>query len=223
MNKRTLILGSAIVAVGVIAVPTAASAANGGAWLLGRSNSESAMTTVTNSAGTPLSLNSKAGYAPLKVNRTNKVTNLNSDLVDGYNASSFAMRTGRTGTITHDGTLDGWGAKCPAGTVFVSGGGVIPTYDDYISYAGPDWNPDTGKLIPNSWIVMGHNGIGVSNVTCYQPSGAAIPGAATTINQTWPDTTQGLAATGRGPALSDTAVAKIAKAKENAPAADVTK
>ena len=202
MRTSTIIAVGAL-SLGIIAVPTVASAANGGSWLLGRSNSETATTTVTNSAGTPLRLNAKSGYAPLSVNSTKVNPSFNADLldglhassflrstgkaadadkVDGHHASSFAMRSARTGTIVHDGSYDGLGAVCPAGTVFASGGGFAK-YGSAIVYSGPDWDAATGALIPNSWIVLDDSGVGVSNVTCYSPSGAAVPGAATTIDQ----------------------------------------
>lgn len=233
MRKRTILTASAIVAVGIIAVPTAASAANGGSWLLGRTNYESATTTVSNSAASPaLSLLTPSGVAPFKVNRATKVTNLNADLLDGVssgsflrttgkaadanlldgvNSTSFARTSAKTGTIAHDGYWDGMGATCPTGTVFVSGGGYMPEYADFIYYSGPDFNYETGALIPNSWIVLGDYGVGVSNVTCHSPSGAAIPGAATTVDQV----------TGSSPTLmsattekSQTALGKVAKIKE---------
>lgn len=215
MHKRTMLTAAAIVAVGCIAIPTGAYAANGGSWLLGRSNYESATTKVTNSSGTPLSLVAKSGYAPLTVNSSKTVTNLSADRLDGYSAGSFAMRSGKTGTIVHDGYFDAVGAKCPSGTVFVSGGGYMPY--GAIWYSGPDWNATTEALIPNSWIVVGSDGydiyFGVSNVTCYQASGASIPGAATKLSQTmWQSSPAATA--GRSPALSDTAIAKIAQVKE---------
>ena len=78
MRRRTILTTAAVIAVGALVIPTAANAANGGSWLLGRTNYESAATTVSNSAGTPLSLKAKAGYAPLAVNSTKTVTNLSS-------------------------------------------------------------------------------------------------------------------------------------------------
>jgi hypothetical protein len=216
--QRTTAIGGFAVALvaglAVVGAPGVASAANGAAWLLGRSNAESAPTTVTNSTGTPLVLNAKAGYAPLKVNSTKVVPTLNSDMVDGYHSSSFAMRSGKTGTIVHDGTYDGLGAKCPSGTVFVSGGGYAPYEGESIIYSGPDWDGATGKLIPNSWIVGTESGYGVSNVTCYQPSGAAIPGVATSVDQTTGSSAVAAAAAGRALPLSDQAVAKIGQMKD---------
>ncbi|WP_426562923.1 hypothetical protein ACPPVT_18705 [Angustibacter sp. McL0619] len=182
-NKRTFGVAIGALTAGIVLVPVAASASNGQAWLLGRANAETTATTVTNSAGTPLSLKAKSGYAPLAVNSTKTVTNLSADRLDGLDSTSLAKTSGRTGTIVHDGDYDALGAKCPVGTVFVSGGGYAK-YGAGIRYSGPDWNADTGAIIPNSWIVLDESDYpGVSNVTCYSPSGAAIPGAATTLDQ----------------------------------------
>src|SRR6478736_2218291 len=56
------------VLVGATLLGGAAYAANGGSFLLGRSNTETATAALTNTAGSPLSLVAKAGYAPLRVN-----------------------------------------------------------------------------------------------------------------------------------------------------------
>ena len=77
----------------------AAYAANGGSLLIGRSNFGSATTTLSNSGGTALKLNSKSGTAPLAVNRTTKVTNLNADFLDGRSDASYALSSGQTGVI----------------------------------------------------------------------------------------------------------------------------
>ena len=98
--------------------------------------------------------------------------------------------------------------------MFVSGGGFAPYVGDSIIYSGPDWNGATDKLIPNSWIVDSASGYGVSNVTCYQPSGAAIPGVATTVDQTTANSAVAAAAAGRARPLSDQAIAKIGQIKD---------
>jgi hypothetical protein len=240
-RKRPTLIAAAI--IGLIAVPTVATAANGGSWLLGRSNSETATTTVTNTAGVPLSLVAKTGYAPLKVNSSTVVTNLNADKLDGLTGTSFLRSTSKavdadkvdgldstafakaaltTGTIAHDGYYDGLGAVCPTGSKFVGGGGYMPGVDDFVWYSGPDWNADTETLIPNSWIVIGNHGVGTSNVTCLRPSGGAIAGAATTVDQLFAsEYTEGsyeepmsLMSVEKGQELSDTAIAKVAKVKE---------
>ena len=196
MKKRNLFIGSAIVAVGLIAIPTAANAASSGSWLLGRSNSESAETKVTSSAGTPLNLVAKTGYAPLKVNSSKTVTNLSADKldglssgsflrstgkaadadkVDGVHASSFARTSAKSGVVTHAGYDDYRGAVCPAGTVVTGGGG----YDEYgweIGYSGPDWSTETGAVIPNSWLVLDVDfGPMVSFANCVNLTGVSGP------------------------------------------------
>jgi hypothetical protein len=73
-----------------LALSGTAYAATGGPFILGRGNSATAPTGLSSSAGTPLVLNAKTGYAPLAVNSTTKVNRLNADLLDGYD--SFALQ-----------------------------------------------------------------------------------------------------------------------------------
>lgn len=80
--------------VGISMLGGAAYAANGGSFLLGKANVETATATLTNTAGTPLALAARAGYAPLKVNSAVKVANLNSDRLDGFDSTSFLRTTG---------------------------------------------------------------------------------------------------------------------------------
>ena len=139
----------------------------------------SAETKVTSSAGTPLNLVAKSGYAPLKVNSSKTVTNLSADKLDGLSSGSFAKASAKTGIVKHDGTFDGIGAKCPTGTVSTGGGGFDP-YGWEIGYSGPDWSESTNALIPNSWIALDVDGYVLNSyVNCMSMSGAAIPGAMT--------------------------------------------
>jgi hypothetical protein len=66
-----------------------AGAATGGAFLLGRSNSETSAATLSNSRGTPLSLSAPKNKAPLAVNRNVMVRNLNAQYVGGLSASAL--------------------------------------------------------------------------------------------------------------------------------------
>lgn len=134
----------------------AAYAANGGSLLIGRSNTGTAVTTLTSSAGTPLSLKAKSGYPPFAVNSSKPVTHLNADWLDGVDASSFALAAGaHTGIIV--GTSD-WEdptdptssvivsvATCPTGTMLTGGG------SDNVTTAGHSFinSPDT-----NQWVVF---------------------------------------------------------------------
>jgi hypothetical protein len=188
-----IVVASAIIG-GVLFTATGASAAVAYV-LLGRSNYAASQTNISNSAGTPLGLNARSGYAPLYVNSSRQVARLNADYVNGYHASSFAKVTGKTGIIA---ATDN-GAVCPAGTFATGGGGAVyrldaagnatalPTY-----YSGPDFT-DAGALIPNSWIVLPDDA-GLKDTTvhydsyvvCYNPKGAVagasstLPGAAST-------------------------------------------
>jgi hypothetical protein len=170
-------IGAGIVAAVALAIPAgSATAANGGAWLLGRSNAETATTTVSNTKGTPLKLNAKSGTAPLAVNSTKVVGSLNADMVDGYHASGFAMRSGKTGVIVASDVNQP--AVCPAGTVSTGGGGLsLADAGGALGYSGPGSDPVSGNFIKNSWLALDANGYdAVSVVNCYSPSGAAIPG-----------------------------------------------
>src|SRR5215210_9247908 len=60
----------------------AAYAANGGSLLIGRSNSATATTTLTNTRGIPLKLVAKPGSAPLTVNSTTTVPYFSADRLD---------------------------------------------------------------------------------------------------------------------------------------------
>jgi hypothetical protein len=66
-----------------------AGAATGGAFLLGRSNSETSTAGLSNSRGTPLSLSAPKNKAPLAVNRNVMVRNLNAQYVGGQSASDL--------------------------------------------------------------------------------------------------------------------------------------
>ena len=80
--------------VGVSLLGGAAYAATGGTFLLGRSNVATTTTTLTDSAGTPLSLAARSGFAPLKVNSAIKVLNLNVDRIDNLDSTAFLRSTG---------------------------------------------------------------------------------------------------------------------------------
>jgi hypothetical protein len=152
-------------------------AADGGAVLIGRSNRASVTTSLSNPGGTALSLISKPGTPPLRVNDASKIVHLNADLVDGVDSSAFARTAGRTGivfgAVTDD---DGFvnTAHCPAGTIATGGGGYA--VDPY--YSGPDLNADR-TIIPNSWFVVGRADA-YAWVVCYNPRGAVV-GAATRV------------------------------------------
>jgi hypothetical protein len=73
----------------IVALGGTATAATGGTFVIGRSNYASSTTGLANSAGTPLSLTAGQGKAPLIVNSSALVRNLNADKLGGLSASSF--------------------------------------------------------------------------------------------------------------------------------------
>ncbi|MSW42680.1 MAG: hypothetical protein F2842_10750, partial [Actinobacteria bacterium] len=81
-------LGVSVVAL-VVAMSGSAIAATGGTFILGRSNTATATTILSNTAGTPLSLKAKSGRAPLAVNSSVLVPKLNADLLDGLHSGAF--------------------------------------------------------------------------------------------------------------------------------------
>jgi hypothetical protein len=69
-------------------------AATGGNFILGKANSAKAVTSLTNKAGTALSLTSAAADPPLTVGNSVQVPNLNASELDGQSSSAFLPATG---------------------------------------------------------------------------------------------------------------------------------
>jgi hypothetical protein len=178
MSRRSATRSSsAFIAGAVVAVVLGtgtAYAANGGVFRLGRSNSATSATSLTNSNGTALKLSSKAGQPSLQVNRNAKVPSLNSDLLDGIDSGSFARAT-TVGSIIDTGFVDNGGtadpaddaviamAVCPAGSQVVGGGGGDFTDDGILYFSGPDAG--------DAWLVVsstaGLNATNAANVEAY--------------------------------------------------------
>jgi hypothetical protein len=81
------VLAGAALTVGIGGVGYAAT---GGNFILGQGNSAGSTTSLSNPHGSALSLTSKAGTPALRVGNSVKVGNLNADLLDGRDSSSFA-------------------------------------------------------------------------------------------------------------------------------------
>jgi hypothetical protein len=135
-------------------------AATGGKLILGRGNSATTTTTLTNSKGTALTLAAPAGKAPLAVNGGTKVTNLNADKVDGLSSENLARAAGTTTTVTASAfaaeSSPGSGddllvafADCP-GTSVVTGGGFS---DSTSSGVVVESSPDSSGGV-SSWLVV---------------------------------------------------------------------
>lgn len=135
-----------------VAMSGTAVAATGGTFLLGRSNRATATTALTNSAGVPLRLNAKTGYAPLSVNSGIRVPYLNADRLDGLDSGQLQRRVtgtcvGAIGSIGSTGAVGcrvmnttvvtsgvgnlGGSVQCPVGSKVVGGGYDFPTLSGY--------------------------------------------------------------------------------------------
>jgi hypothetical protein len=160
-----------------VALGGTAYAANGGSFLLGRSNAASASTSLSDSGSSPvLKLLAKSGQPPIATNSNKKVGNLNADLLDGLSAEKFAQTKGRTGIIVGDvGDSDGF--EETARTIMTGGGGFAYGDAEHLVYSGPDIDSDTLLVIPNSWLAFGDVST-VAFATCYNPAGS-VPGAFT--------------------------------------------
>jgi hypothetical protein len=92
-------LSSAAVVVAVLALlfggAGIAGAATGAAFMLGRSNSETSTAKLSDSRGTPLSLSAPKNTAPLAVNRSAMVKNLNAQYLGGQRSQPQARRRRR--------------------------------------------------------------------------------------------------------------------------------
>lgn len=104
-----------------------ADAATGGSFLLGKANTETSTASLADSKGTPLTLSAPARKAPLAVNRTAMVKNLNAQYVGGRTAAALAATGGEGFTAANTDTPVGFfpsavvsTGKLPAGTYYVS-------------------------------------------------------------------------------------------------------
>lgn len=168
----------------------AAYAANGGSLLIGRSNSGTAVTTLTNTRGTPMKLVAKPGYPPLAVNSTTTVPYLSADRLDGLSSGSFALTGGQTGQVLGgsdwfdvdgDGTADpsegvifSW-AYCPPGTKMTGGG--TENYTTGVNFVdAPDDDNGWVALTDASEVDGDIPSDLMTWAVCYNPRGA-VPGA----------------------------------------------
>src|SRR5215207_6602318 len=128
-RATVFLVGLAVILALVLGVATAALGANGDFFKVGKSNFASAVSVLDKSgAGPALKLLVDSG-APLAVNSSTKVANLNADKVDGLDASQLGGLSGVT-QVEQDSVQVSVGFKveratCPVGTVAIGGGGRI--------------------------------------------------------------------------------------------------
>ena len=139
------VFGLALVLALIFGLASMALGANGQPWKLGRGNVATAITALGGNAGvngpmvrltnnndgtddTALELRVEAGEAPMRVDSTTQVANLNADQLDGQNSSNFVQSNSYrnesalgAGTQQSDGTFVQL-VSCDAGDVLLSGG-----------------------------------------------------------------------------------------------------
>lgn len=161
MHRLFLHRPSAATVISLIALFFAMSgtavAATGGNFILGKANTATSVSSLTNTKGTALSLSSTATTPPLKVSNAVQVPNLNASELDGQTSSAFLPATGTaansaelggqppsfylpaTGTAANSSELGGlpassygdrWFAVVPAVGGLVVGNGVSSTQHD---------------------------------------------------------------------------------------------
>ena len=183
-------------------------AANGGNFLIGKSNHATSLTGLTNTNGSAVSLRSKAGVPALKVGNAAKVVNLNADLVDGLTSGDLARTSGRTGSFDVDGVLRDLDsdtltdtiiaqAQCPPGTQLTGGGHSNYTESGATLEAMPGVEAESYVIIVGVDETVTENVQNVSAaVTCYSPTGAIANSYRS------PRTTRGSTAIGSLPAAT---------------------
>lgn len=106
-RATVFLVGLSVIFAVVFGLAATAFAANGKPWLLGKTNAARAVSTlVKQGPGPALSLVVNAGQPPMKVNSQGKVANLNADLIDGEDASSFLAADGTASNANRLGGLD---------------------------------------------------------------------------------------------------------------------
>jgi hypothetical protein len=124
-RATVFLVGLAVILSLVVGAASAAFGANGDVFLLGRRNAASAVSTLTmRGAGPALRLQVGSG-APLAVNSSKQVTNLNADRVDGKDVSQIGVRgLERVSVDSVDNSVSPKQQRldCPTGKVMLSSG-----------------------------------------------------------------------------------------------------
>jgi hypothetical protein len=130
-RRPAVILGAVLVVV--LGGAGLADAATGGTFVLGRAGHETSTASLSDSRGTALSLSAPKGKAPLRVNRSTEVRNLNAAQVGGLSSGSLKL-TGGTGTAPLNSDIElgsdqftsvASTGTVPAGTYYVQASALI--------------------------------------------------------------------------------------------------
>lgn len=125
---------TAIVLTIVLGGGAMAAAGTGGTFVLGRSNRETSTSRLSDTRGTPLSLSAPKNTAPLAVNRSAMLHNLNAEYLGGHSAAS--LRTTGAGGFTPDQYIAETGYTKVASTEPMASGTYYVTAAAYVDLAG---------------------------------------------------------------------------------------
>ncbi|MBO0816281.1 MAG: hypothetical protein J2P30_14210 [Actinobacteria bacterium] len=126
MKRSSTILISIGAGFVLLAGGTAAGAATGGNFILGKANTETTQATLTNTKGTPLKLAAPTNAAPLKVSNANLVAGLNAQYLSGMTAPQVA--TGGDGF-----TLNGTNTALTPVAQVITSTGALPAGTYYVT------------------------------------------------------------------------------------------
>lgn len=170
-RATTFVVGLAMILALTVGLAGSAFGANGANFVLGKTNTVNAITTLvgsvagpglqidnnsTDAAATALDLQVEAGKAPLKVNSDAQVANLNADKVDGLNASELGglngvEQVGVAGQL-NSADIKSTSVKCPEGKIAIGGGARM---NGFINVAALH-DSHQGFGDPRTWVVGAH-------------------------------------------------------------------
>ena len=170
-RAATFTVGLAVILALTVGVAGAAFGANGAQFILGQTNTVNTITKLvgsvvgpslqidnnsTNAAAAALDLQVEAGKAPMKVNSSALVANLNADQVDGLNASQLGGLSG-VEQVGAPGELNSADIKmtfatCPEGKIAIGGGSRM---NGFINVAALH---ESRQVFgdPRRWVVSAH-------------------------------------------------------------------
>lgn len=129
-------------------------AATGGGFVLGKSNTATAVTSLSNTKGTALSLSSTSTTPPLKVSNSVQVPKLNTSELGGQPASAFlrvngtAVNSSELGQIPASGFIQGGGTISDGRLTLTQGAGtVLVSTPDISSYIMVYCNPGPADVV----------------------------------------------------------------------------
>lgn len=170
-RATTFMVGLAVIVALTVGVAGAAFGANGANFMLGKTNVANAITQLvgsvagpsllvdnnsTDAAATALELQVEAGKAPMKVNSGTQVANLNSDKLDGLDASQLGGLSGieQVGVAGVQNSFDVKAtiATCPEGKVAIGGGARMNGFIDVAALHESHQEFSS----PRKWVVSAH-------------------------------------------------------------------